>query len=57
MQYKGFVKFRKNRMYFYSPAYDKIDMEALVNGFSEHTFDFYHQVTTDQFFDKLLSEA
>jgi|GEM_PF-134155 len=31
-----------------SPDYDSGDMEELVNGFSDYTFDFYHQVSADE---------
>ena len=31
-----------------SPDYDSADMEALVNGFSDYTFDFYRQACADE---------
>ena len=30
------------------PDYDSADMEELVNGFSNYTFDFYHQASADE---------
>ena len=30
------------------PDYDSADIEELVNGFSDYTFDFYHQATADE---------
>jgi len=30
-----------------APDYDSVDMETLVNGFSDYTFDFYHQASAD----------
>lgn len=30
-----------------SPDYDSVDMETLVNGFSDYTFDFYHQASAE----------
>ncbi|EIM62313.1 serpin family protein [Desulfobacter postgatei] len=30
------------------PNYDSADMEELVNGFSDYTFDFYHQASADE---------
>ena len=33
-----------------SPDYDSGDMEELVNGLSDYTFDFYHQVSADESF-------